>query len=249
MVLVKSRLELNMSVFGLYARISILKVIGILFLMGLTQILLFVRVCFLNDSVGTSFLTYLDAGKVSWICLIGFLFITMILCLSGTEYSSKTGYTLKRLSVNENMVFFHQTIYNIFVYVLFGAFQLVMIYLLGVFFQYYMVGNASSQFLFLSFYQSPFLHALFPMEEGLLWFRNLCWLIAFGIVTADFSYVQRRGSKVNPSLIVMVAMALVFGRAFIGSVGNCIFTSFVALSVVGCVLLCTVFGKEDFYES
>lgn len=249
--------RLHASVFGLFARCSIFKVAGVLCLMGLVQMVLFVKLylpsMLVNDA---SFLQALAVSKVSGVCLVGFVLITIVLCKTGTEYSSKTSYTLKRLSISEQSTFLMQALYNIFIYVLFVGFQLAMIFLLGWLFQNKVSGNVNSQFLFLAFYQNYFLHALFPMEDGLLWFRNICWLLALGVVTADFPYVQRRCHKVNTTLIVMIAMVLGFGGnrySFtgdaIGALGNCIFTSFVALAVVGCVLVCTVFEKGDSYEN
>lgn len=264
----------HLSVFGLYARSSIFKIMGILLLMGGVQIALFAKNYFPSISASSSasdvndmiwqgdtasihFLqNYIEMSGISKICLVGFLLLTFVLCMTGTEYSSKTSYTLKRLSVSEKSTYFHQAVYNTFAYVLFGAVQLVIIFIIGtIFAETAPAESVHKQVLFLTFYQDYFLHALFPMEDGLLWFRNVCWLIALGAATADFPYVQRRGSKFNMSLVVILVMVIGFGgnhRAFsegpIGSMGNCIFTSFVAVMVVVYILACTVFAKEGSYE-
>ncbi len=263
------------SVFGLYARSSIFKVLGILLLMSAVQLAMFAKLYYTNISAGDvgavgsgfigqgssftseySFLSYMEMSKIPQICFVGFVLITVVLCMTGTEYGSKTGYTLKRLSISEKSTFFLQTGYNIFVYILFGAVQMAVVFLIGtIFARTISADGLYHQTLFLAFYQDYFLHALFPMEDGLLWWRNICWLIALGMATAEFSYVQRRGNKFNMSLIVLVVMIIVFGgnswgfsNGPIGALGNCIFTSFVVWMIILYILACNIFSKEGAYE-
>ncbi len=248
------------SVFGLYARSSIGKVLGILLLMSGVQMALFAKFYFLDHADGKqiySFLDYIEMSKVFWICIVGFLLITVTLCVTGTEYGSKTSYTLKRLSVSEKSTFFYQAMYNMFVYILFGAVQLVVVFVMGrIYVETVVTDIPQTQTLFLAFYQNHFLHALLPLEDVLLWWRNFSWLIALGIVTAEFPYVQRRGSKINIALIVMIAMVILFGGTSwgigddpINPGANCIVTSFVAYMIIILkVLAFSVFGKERSYE-
>ncbi len=247
------------SVFGLYARGSIGKILGILLLMSGVQMALFAGSYFSDIAGGNhmqSFLDYIDIGKIFWVSLAGFILITVCLCVTGTEYGSKTSYTLKRLSVSEKSTFFHQAVYNMFVYILFGVVQLVVIFLMGrIYVETVVTDMPQSQTLFLAFYQSHFLHALLPLEDGILWWRNFSWLLALGIVTAEFPYAQRRGSKMKLSLVIMVGMAMLFGGTrqglgedLINSGANCIVTSFVAYMIILKVMTFTVFRKGESYE-
>ena len=244
------------SVFGLYARGSIFKVLGILLCMSGIQIGLFLK-CYVPSS-GWSYenpfvVAVTDCG-IPKVFAVTFLVVTILLCRTGTEYSSKTGYTLRRLCVSERATFFCQAIYNVFVYILFLATQIVVIFGLGMIFLKSEPENYRNvQAIFLAFYSDGFLHAVLPLEDIGLWGRNFCWLVALGMTTAEFSYLQRRGNKFNMSLIFMVIMAVGFWKSAItyqvGMNKNSFITGFLALLVVGVVLSSTVFVKEDSYEN
>ena len=233
-------------VFGLYARMTIFKILGILVLMSGVELALFLKM-FWSAKGSYSFLNYVQMNNLWMICLGGFLLVTYVLCMAGTAYGSMTSYTFNRLPVDEKGIFFAQVLYNIFVYVVFAAVQVAVIFLMGSIW----VKEADSlysQELFLAFYQDTFLHSLFPMEDVLLWWRNICWLLALGVSGAEHVYLQRKGSKINASLIVLLAMMILFGRTSLVAVGNCIFTSFVALMIIVYVLGCNVFTKGDAYD-
>lgn len=242
----KNKIRASVAVFGLYARITIFKILGILILMCGVELALFLKM-FVNAKGSYSFLNYVQMNKIWMICLAAFLFVTHVLCMAGTEYGSKTSYTLKRLAVDEKGVFFTQVLYNIVVYIVFAAVQVAVLFLIGSIWMKE-ADSLYSQELFLAFYQDTFLHGLFPMEDVLLWWRNICWLLALGVSTAEYVYLQRRGSKINASLIVLLTTMILFGRTSLVAVGNCIFTSFVALMIIVYVFACNVFAKGEAYD-
>ena len=246
------------SVFGLYARASSLKMMVILLAMSVVQIGLFVKNYVPSVGVGydNPFVVAVQASKLPLVFEISFLLITILLCKTGTEYSSKTGYTLRRLCVSERATFFCQAMYNMFAYVLFVATQIVVIFVCGmIFLKSEPAEYVNVQAIFLAFYSDGFLHALLPLEDVFLWGRNLCWLLALGMTTAEFPYLQRRGNKFNMSLIFMILMAIVswktsiqYGEGMSG-IKNSFVTGFISLLVVGVVLSLTVFEKEESYEN
>lgn len=251
----KDKIRKYASVFGLYARGSIFKVLGILLCMSVVQIVLFMKCYVPSAGVGyqNPFVVAVTDCGIPKLFAVTFLFMTILLCMTGTEYSSKTGYTLRRLCVSERTTFFCQALYNMFAYSLFLATQIVVIFVLGmIFLKSEPENHVNIQAVFLAFYSDGFLHAILPLEDTFLWGRNLCWLIALGMTTAEFPYLQRRGNKFNLTLVFMVIMSVAFWKSSISlNVGmnkNAFITGFLSLLVIGIVLSLTVFTKEDSYE-
>ena len=145
---------------------------------------------------------------------------------------------------------------NRFAYILFVATQIVVLFIISlIFLKSEPAEYVNIQSVFLAFYSDGFLHAVLPLEDGFLWGRNLCWLIALGMTTAEFPYLQRRGNKFNMSLVFMALMAMGFWKSSIqygegmNGIKNSFITGFIALFVVGIVLSLTVFEKEESYEN
>ena len=110
-----------LSVFGLFASINFYKILSVLGLMCVAEFgLLFYKFSHFKDSVSNFDLNFIiDSSNIKICFLIAFLIITVFLCLTATEYSSKVGYTLKRLSVNEKTVFIIGAVYNSLIYIIF----------------------------------------------------------------------------------------------------------------------------------
>ena len=53
-----------------------------------------------------------DNAHTDLLFAAAFLLITVTLCIPTCQFSSQTGYTLKRLSISERSIFFCQTAYN-----------------------------------------------------------------------------------------------------------------------------------------
>lgn len=185
----------HLSVFKIYIRSSLYKVLLLLTGMAAVESLLFaVRLSALRKDAGAQLAleAVLESSNIAWISWLFMVLITIVLCINGCERGSRQGYTLRRLSIPESAVVLWQCVCNICCYLLFWAVQTVTAFGLC---RWYVVkmGIGSNQTIFLAFYRSTFLHNLLPLDETGLWVRNVLLLIAFGMASAYFSYRQRRG--------------------------------------------------------
>lgn len=245
----------HLSVFGLYARSSIFKVIGIMILMCGVQSFFFIKE--MNEAletyelVGNSFARLeriFDRGAINVYFAIAFALITVVLCLQGCRSGSQTNYTLQRLSVSERATFFHQAAYNTLVYVILTAVQSVIVYGLSLYYLKKAPAEViSGQTVFLAFYKSEFLHSLLPFADIPLWIRNGILALSLGFTAAEFPYKNRR-NKFSVSVIVVGTFTIVFFERGIGDLSNVVITGIVALIVLG-EMLYTVFGKDDAEEA
>lgn len=245
-----------LSVFGLFARSSVYKILGVLLIMCSAEIGIFAvlfretRIAYESGiGIGIEPIELILDNTLFRLCFgLAFIAITVLLCLSGTEYASKTGYTLKRLSISEKKTFFCQAAYNIFIYLFLWALQLVVCFGLC---SYYIVNApeecVSNQTLFLAFYRSSFLHTLLPLSDLPLWIRNVFLAAALGFAAAEFPYKQRR-KKFAPSIIALALFTIVFFSREIGDITNCVIVIVIALLVCA-EMLYTVLRKETDNES
>ncbi len=217
-----------LSVFSLFIKISFGKIFtlilafisieGILFIHNLTTDNV-IRNEF-QEGTGNNYLlgieNILDDYRFLLIALaFGFVLITLILCLTGCEFSDKQGYTLRRLNINEKKLFLCQSLYGMAVYGIFFMTQAVVFYLFCHIYVNYASGNEyafegliSNQTVFLAFYRSKILHALIPMEDALKHISNFVMVTALGVSTASFSFFTRR-KKFPYEIILLVPIILI----------------------------------------
>lgn len=228
----------HISVFGLYARSSIFKVLFILFAMCIAEIAIFHFV--LQDACGkyeAEVLTMDSLARMfenahTYTCFrIAFILITIVICLPGCAFKSQTDNTLRRLSISEPATVLHQAAYNVIVYFLFLAVQLAVVFALS---QYYVTAvpeeYVGQMTIFLAFYKNSFLHSLLPLDEVRLWFRNGLLIFALGIATAEYSYKQRSG-KFSFGVIVLGIFTVLFFARTIGDTGSLLFVIIVSLII------------------
>ena len=237
-----------LSVFGLYARSSIYRALGVLLVMGVAEAGLFMAK--LNAALadynnpqsvnefgrGPEMLHFeeiLEGCHIPLCFTVAFILVTIFLCLPGTEFQSKAGYTLRRLSISERSVLLVQWMYNMAVYIILLAVQLLICFSLS--FVYMrevpaeLIGN---QTVFLAFYRSEFMHALLPLSEAGMWFRNIFLVIGLGFAAAEFSYNQRRKGY-GIAIIALGIFAIVSFRTEMGSIGGFFFSMIVVAFYVG----------------
>ena len=250
----------HLSVFGLYARGSIYKILGILSVTFLAEALLFIHgvrqtVTTYHELLRADLVSLSDPERVVeqsglFLCFaIALVLITAVLCLPGCAFGSQTGYTLRRLRIGERATFFHQATYNILVYLFFLATQAVVLFFLGLYYTRTVPeAFVTNQTLFLAFYRNEFLHAVLPLSDWTLWLRNAFTVAALGFCAAEFPYRQRRGGY---ALAVggLVLYFVVFFRQEVGDLFHCMLTLAIDLAVIGETLY-TVYrrGKEGGYE-
>ena len=213
----------HLSVFGLYARSSIFKVLGVLLLMCAVEI------AFFHIELQEALTAYEEAGShmasleqifvrsaVNVYFRVALVLITVIICLPGCAFKSRTDYTLRRLSVTERATFFDQAIYNVLIYIILFAVQLVVAFGLA---RYYISSVSAecitNQSLMLTFWGNRFLHSLLPLKDVGLWIRNALLIVSLALVSAEVPYKQRR-HKFSSSVIWLTSYTVVFFNKGIG---------------------------------
>lgn len=241
------------SVFGLFAKSTIFKILLVIFAM------LAVEFTFFHFELENALETYEIVGSgmtslertfskaaTNVYFRFALVFITIILCLPGCSFKSNTGYILKRLSISERGTFFIQALYNSIVYLALLAIQLSIAFALS---QYYVSSVPpeciSNQTVILAFYRSNFLHSLLPLEDIGLWIRNALLILLFGLVTAEFPFRQRR-HKFSSSAIALIIYTICYYDQSIGQLFHVITTTIIALLLVGeAIYVITRKDEED----
>ena len=211
----------HLSIFGLFARQTLLPTLGILILISGIQWISFQwhlrhALNAYGADIGGAFpqlevLLPRSAANI-WFAL-GYLLITALLCLIGCQFRTQTNYTLRRLSVGERTVFLWQWLYNALIYLLLWLWQVVLSYGLCLYYLNAAPTEATGvQTLFLAFWRSEFLHALLPLTDVALWVRNGFWLIALSLAAAIFPYRQRRGKYSGSAIALIPYVCITFER-------------------------------------
>ena len=236
-------LKKHVSVFGLFARSSLFKVLLILLVLCAIEIVVF-RVELQSaleayEVVGSGMASLermFERSAANVYFRAALILMTIAMGLPGCAFKSNTHYTLRRLSVSERATFFHQAAYNTLMYLTLIAVQLVLAFGLS---QYYAATVpaecVSNQTVTLAFYRNEFLHSLLPLEDVGLWIRNGLLVISLGLAAAEFPYNQRR-RKFSSTAIALCIYTIVFFDQGIGELFHVITTSIVALMVMGDVI-------------
>lgn len=208
------------SVFSLFVRSSIYKIIPLFLATGAVQFIMFYRklntlLQWDNTSLGIE--PILEEGKLALIACIAMIVAAVILSRIGCEYSSKTGYSIRRLNVSERKVLVCQGAFNCLVYTVFIMFEFILSLII---FQFYCKemsdvnlahpGFISNQTFFLAFYRSDFLHSLLPLSDYLRFIRNALYIVSLGFSLAAFPYLQRRKKICFEAIFLTLFVALTF---------------------------------------
>ena len=238
-----------LSVFGLFAQSSIYKILGIILLMILAETGLFAYAyipAMSSEGIGR-FEHYIDRSHIELCLAAAFIVITIVLCLQGTEFSSKVGYTLRRLSVSEKAVFFCQAIFNTISYLILWAVQVGILYAFSLWYTTKTPTEfVNNQSIFLSSYRSEFFHTILPLSEVMLWIRNILLFISLGFASAESPYIQRR-RKHSLFIVPLSIFMLLFFITGIGAVENIMASIFIFVIVV-CKSLYDIYHKEESYD-
>ena len=172
----------HLSVFLLYVRSTIYPTLLVLLLMAAVEIAGFRMLhcerlpCFGTDVCGILFRTAF---------LAAFLLVAVI-CCGFVRKSCQTGYTLQRLRISEFWVFVWHSVSNICMLLLLWMTEIAVLFLLS---RQYASGSGGPEEtrglgLFVDFYREEFLHAVLPLQEGILWARNGIFVLTAGIAAA-----------------------------------------------------------------
>lgn len=177
------------SVFGLLARSSFYKVLGILAVMVAGEFLMFrheLLGCY-NPETGlvTAPERLVEYALLPIFFLGALALIMVVLIWTEVRMSEKAGYTMLRLGLTKKELFVVKTIYNAACLVLLFVVQIWLVLVFLAWYKSHMPLKVDmSQLYFLSFYRSKFLHCLLPMQEIGTWIRNVLMIVALSMTAA-----------------------------------------------------------------
>lgn len=241
----------HLSVLMLIGRSTIYKILALFLLIACAQWLLFrFSLNFALDAADaglemTALESVISHSRMAWAFAVCFVIMVVLLCMTGCEYGSKQGYTLRRLSVSERSVFVWQSVYNIFCFFMLWAVQAMIAYVLCKLYIAKVDPKLTSvQTVYLTFYRNDFLHSILPLSMVSRWIRNILLVVCLGLAAAHFSYMQRRG-KVGVTILAMSSLSLVFFSRGITSLGNDILIILLSIANIVAVLKNVLEGDAD----
>lgn len=222
----------HLSVLALWARIHLVKVLGILLLMVLFEAVLF---GWRIHSMGTPPPAAEDLlPGVPLVCGLTFLTVLFLLCYGG-DSGPAVGYTLGRLSIPEEGAVLWRGAFNALCLLLFWAVQaLAALALLGWYAASLPPEHRSGQTVFLALYRSPFLHNLLPLDHWTRYLRNGVLALSLGFASGAWTYKLRRGSRYG--WWVDVVLGSLTWSVFTGSISNWVMDAVVSLAALIVVL-------------
>lgn len=203
-----------LSVFEMIVRSSFYKVLAVLIAMVIvevTSLQLYIKEAG-SDGI-KSLELMVDHSYYVIFLMIAYICISVVLALTGCNIGSVQSYTLQRLRISEKMYFLLQCVYNVFCYIVLWATQLgVLLFTADSFMKNHTADYVSNQTIFLAFHRNNLMHSILPMENWLCWLILLHVILSTGIVTADFSWRQRRGKMGWPLILLLINTAAIFGH-------------------------------------
>lgn len=152
-----------------------------------------------------------QAGRLHWVFACGLVLLCAALVLPGAEQNAKTGYTLRRLPVEERTLTTLWGVQNTLLLLFYWASQTALFLALAQWFlQNAPAGTVTAQTLVLACYKSPYLHSLLPMADWPVLVRNLAGLAMLGMSTAAVPHHWRHGRKALSALPLTLAAAMAF---------------------------------------
>ena len=179
-----------LSVFGLAARSTLYKLIGVIAIMGAVQTGMFLYA--LNNADGSMLLENLiDQSKIAYAFGVGFLAYYIILCGS----TSNAVMVTHRLSIRERVANWIISIYNGMALVIFLAAELGICLALSKVYLSSDVSGSYEHVLFTAFYRSDLLHSLLPLEDYVTLAADILFVIELSIIAAYSQQQSRRGKR------------------------------------------------------
>jgi len=212
------------SIFNLFARSSIKKLMVLYLIMTLVEVFLFVYWVSGMRKVNV-ILSLSELDIWSYIRLfygIAYLATVFILVKSTSEKGSNSVYTLRRLSSSEKDIFIAQTLYNVGVFVILWAVQLVVI--LGLMVYYKSVAPIDINLglsIFEAFHLNWSINSFLPLSDFFLYFVRIYSIIGLGMVIAGRAYKERRGrwdALLSPYLTILFFLNTSFLNKIVGIV-------------------------------
>ncbi len=181
------------SVFALSARSTLIKLIGIIVLMGIAEIAMFYMAIGQN-SYGVLLEDLMSDSLVVIPFGIGFVlyYITLTYNFNG-KHATKTAMTTARLGIKESGVCWTMAVYNMAVLIVFLAAQLAIVLILcKMYLDSHLAGDYQHT-VFIAFYRNGMMHGLLPLEDYWTYIENAFYIIGLGICASYTSKKERHG--------------------------------------------------------
>ena len=180
----------------------------------------------------------IQEGRLSLVFAAGLLLVCGALVLPGWDRGAKTGYTIRRLTVNEGKLSLLWGVQNALLLFFYWVCQMAAVLVLGVYFLSCAdPATVSHQSLLLACYRSPYLHSLLPLADWLVLLRNLSGCLVLGLAAAAFCHHRRHG-RTSPLILPLAVVAAV---GFPVYAGNPVLS--ISVTVIF-LLLCLYFWKS-----
>lgn len=177
-------------------------------------------------------------ARLHWVFAVGLVLLCAVLVQPGAERGAKTGYTLRRLPVEERALTTLWGVQNTLLLLFYWASQIALFLALA---QWYLqnapAGTVTGQTLVLACYQSDFLHSLLPMADWPVLARNLVGCAMLGVSAAALPHHWRHGRKAFSTLPLALASAMAFPVPL-----DSLIPTLLQLAVVLAALLLTIYG-------
>jgi len=178
-----------LSVFGLSARSTLYKLIGVIIIMGTVQAGMFVYA--LNQAEGSLLLEHVVYNsRISFAFGVGFMAYYIVLCIR-----SNTMMTMHRLSIPERAFNWIAVLYNIMALIIFLAAELGICLVLS---QIYLNSDISGNYehvLFTAFYRNALMHTLLPLEDYITLASSILFVIEISIIAVYAQQQSRHGKN------------------------------------------------------
>lgn len=243
----------QISVLGLIARHSFYKILIVLLLLCGAEIFLFLRALARAEE------TYLAIGSFprpeslisgsgfGFLLAVAFFVIFALLCLTANEYGAKSGYTVRRLLIDERFFYVWCVVYSlVMLFILWAVAALTVYFTCALYVSAAPAELVSPQTLMLAFYRHELMHALLPLADAGLWVRNALLLISLSLSAATFSHQSRRG-RFGASSLALALYTLALFKSGIGD-GFRLFSSVLIFIVVVLETVYCLAKKEEEYH-
>lgn len=151
----------------------------------------------------------LDDNRLLLLFAGAFALLTLVLCLAMCDRGGRQNYLLNRLRVSPKMLYMTHAFYNGACYFLLFAVQALTLLGICLWSERAYASYFNHQTLFLTCYQSDFLHAFFPLENVMGWISNIFLILGLGICTAALP-VRNRSRNLSISTFLMAGHGLAF---------------------------------------
>lgn len=204
------RMKKELSVLMLAVRSSFYKILTVLIFMVVFQLSFFYLGVQKYRLQGVfSMEEMVEVSYIEPIFFIAFLLICAILVWSKNQKGSQSEYTLKRLLIHRERVFFLWSGYHICCFLVLFSWQIFAIIGMGKWYLNWIEESyISSQSLFLAFWRNDFLHSLLPLAEVSRWIRNGLLVTALGLAMA---FIGNEGYRNQGLALVCCVLLVILG--------------------------------------